>query len=48
LAARARAVNEFDERIVIEKTLGVDGELVGPWDATACGLAGTKFGFAET
>ena len=29
LAARARAIAEFDERIVIAKTLGVDGELVG-------------------
>ncbi len=29
LAARVRAIAEFDERIVIEKTLGVYGELVG-------------------
>ena len=29
LAVRERAIAEFDERIVIEKTLGVDGELVG-------------------
>ena len=29
LVARARAIAEFDERIVIEKTLGVYGELVG-------------------
>jgi glycosyltransferase involved in cell wall biosynthesis len=29
LAARARATAEFDERIVIEKTIGVYGELVG-------------------
>jgi glycosyltransferase involved in cell wall biosynthesis len=28
LAARERAIAEFDERIVIEKTLGVYGELV--------------------
>ena len=33
LAARARAVNEFDERIVIEKTLAVYGELVSPLQA---------------
>jgi hypothetical protein len=29
LAARERTIAEFDEGIVIEKTLGVYGELVG-------------------
>ena len=28
LAARVRAIAEFDERIVIAKTLGVDAELL--------------------
>jgi len=35
LAARARAVAEFDERIVIAKPLAVYAELVGSWFVVA-------------